>query len=117
MTAPSSTQQSPAPSFHEAPKLDRLVEHFVSAKRSLSSTSDVYRANEIVQDARNYVEQSAILQAKNVFLRTGVSEQINVLRSVRDGLESVGQEAQVEFQVNYISIHLHESGLGIDNTP
>lgn len=94
----SSPQQSPAASTHEAP-LEQLVEHFVAAKRSLSSTALVYRANEIVQDARGHIEECAILRAKNTFLRSGVDEQVNVLNSVRSGLDSVSAEAQVDFQV------------------
>lgn len=90
---------SPAGSTHE-PTLSGLVQHFVAAKRSLSSTTHVFRANEIVHDARGFVEESAILRAKNTFIRHGVAEQVELLHSVHDSLESVGADAQLEFQVS-----------------
>lgn len=85
-------------SYYEAPTLEHLVDHFVAAKRSLSSTTHVYRANEIVHGARGLVEQSAVLRAKNTHLRSGVAEQIHLLDSVHGGLDSVGREAEVDFK-------------------
>jgi len=93
-----SASPSPTASIHEPPTLDRLVVYFVAAKRSLSSTSQVWRANKIVQEARRLVEEHAVLKAKNTFVRHGVEEQVNVLHSVGTGLETVAREAQVEFQ-------------------
>jgi len=93
-----SVSPSPNASIHEPATLDRLVVYFVAAKRSLSSTSQVSRADEIVRGARRLIEEHAVLKAKNTFVRTGVDEQVNVLHSVGTGLETVGREAQVEFQ-------------------
>lgn len=91
---------SPAGSISEAPSLERLVACFVAAKRSLSATSHVYKANEIVEDARSLVEEGGILRAKNTYVRNGVEEQFHVLQNIHGGLEAVGQEAQVDFQVS-----------------
>lgn len=94
----SPSSPSPNASIHEPASLDTLVAYFVAAKRSLSSTKQVWRADEIVRQARRLVEEHAVLKAKNTFVRTGVDEQVNVLHSVGTGLETVGREAQVDFQ-------------------
>lgn len=92
---------SPSHSYEETPTLERLVTHFLAAKRSLSSTDQVYRANEIVNGARSHIEESAVLQAKNTFLRKGVDEEVHALHSVRDGLDTVGRTAELEFKVGF----------------
>ncbi|PNS13900.1 hypothetical protein CAC42_1391 [Sphaceloma murrayae] len=79
---------SPSGSHSEAPSLDRLVACFVAAKRSLSATSHVYRANEIVEDARSFVEESGVLRAKSIYVRNGVEEQLHVLQNIHGGLEA-----------------------------
>jgi len=101
-----SSPRSAAGSYQEAPTLDRLVGHLVAAKRSLSSSAQVYRANEIVQEARLSVEKSAVLRAKNTFVRNGVDEQVHVLHAAGAGLERVAREAQVDFQVRVIKFVL-----------
>ncbi|KAF2221704.1 autophagy-related protein 17 [Elsinoe ampelina] len=92
-----SNSASPAGSLSEPPSLDRLVAYFVAAKRSLSATTHVYKANEIVEDARALVEQGGVLKAKNTYVRNGIEEQIHVLQNIHGGLESVGLEAQLDF--------------------
>jgi len=111
MAQASSSPRSPAESIQEPPALDVLVEHFVAAKRSLSSTAQVYRANEIVQDARRLVEEHAVLSAKSTFVRNGLNEQLHVLHTIGAGVDSVSREAQVDFQVDtsYASTSIHVS--------
>jgi autophagy-related protein 17 len=87
---------SPSRSIDE---LERLVHHYVAAKRSLSSIALVSRAHNIVTTARCLVEETAILSAKNAFVRQGVLEEANVLVAVRDGLDSIGRETDVDFKV------------------
>lgn len=89
------TSSSPQPSFlaSESETLERLVSHFVAAKRSLSATAHVYRANEIVDTARSLIEEAAVLEAKNAFLERGVNEEANVLVAVKDGLDGIGRDA------------------------
>ena len=91
-----SEQASPSRSIDE---LERLVQHFVAAKRSLSSTASVERAHHVVTTARRLVEDTAVLSAKNAFVRQGVLEEANVLVAVRDGLDSIGRETDVDFKV------------------
>jgi autophagy-related protein 17 len=79
--------------------LDALVSHLLDSKRSLSSISTVWRANEIVTSARSALEESAILSARTGFLRNGVSEQVRILRKVRGGVENVYKEGQRDFKV------------------
>lgn len=96
-----SGSQSIGPGSHApptAPSLDVLVGHFVAAKKSLASTSHVYRANEIVEDARALIEEAAVLKSKNTYVRNGVQEQVRILRNIHGGLEAVGLEAQIDFQ-------------------
>ncbi|KAI4745041.1 APG17-domain-containing protein [Aureobasidium sp. EXF-12298] len=90
-----SEQASPSRSIDE---LERLVQHFVAAKRSLSSTASVSRAHHVVTTARRLVEETAVLSAKNAFVKQGVLEEANVLVAVRDGLDSIGRETDVDFK-------------------
>jgi len=92
--------QSPDDSYNEPPSLDHIVTHFVAAKRALASSTHVQRANEIVQEGRRYVEHHAVLSSKNAFIKDGVEEEIQVLHSIRGGLETVGNEAQADFGVS-----------------
>jgi autophagy-related protein 17 len=79
--------------------LEALVSHLLASKRSLSSISTVWRANEIVTSARSALEESVILSSKTIYLRDGISEQVKVLRMVRGGIENVYKEGQREFEV------------------
>ena len=94
-----SEQSEQASQSRSIDELERLVQHFVAAKRSLSSTALVARAHDVVTTARHLVEESAVLSAKNAFLRQGVLEEANVLVAVRDGLDSIGRETDVDFKV------------------
>ena len=102
-TSDSSSAASPSPpaspvtSIHEPPTLGRLVVHFVSAKRSLTSTSYVWRANEIVTSSRALIEEIAVLNAKNAFARRGIDDQLETLSAIRDGVAEYGETADVEF--------------------
>ena len=82
-----------------ADPLERLVGHFVAAKRALSSTGQVWRANEIVTAARASLEENAILRAKNTFLCRASRQQLDALRAVQYGVEQVGQDAHSDLKV------------------
>jgi autophagy-related protein 17 len=106
-TSRSHTSVSPAASqAHSATEdlvpLEALVSHLLASKRSLSSISTVWRANEIVTSARSALEESVILSSKTMYLRDGISEQVKILRNVRGGIESVYKDGQREFEV-----HIH----------
>ncbi|KAK5144601.1 hypothetical protein LTR04_001513 [Oleoguttula sp. CCFEE 6159] len=55
------------------------------------------RANEIVNEARGLLEENAVLDAKNTFLRKGLGQQTNALKAVRRGVEHVAREGREEF--------------------
>jgi len=101
-------QASPSRSIDD---LERLVHHFVAAKRSLSSTALVSRAHHVVTTARRLVEETAVLSAKNAFVRQGVLEEANVLVSVRDGLDTIGRETDVDFKAVIHQLDLADNRL------
>ncbi|KAF2680457.1 hypothetical protein K458DRAFT_421400 [Lentithecium fluviatile CBS 122367] len=78
--------------------LEDLVNHFVASKRSLNSQTILWRANEIVNQARELLEENAILSAKNTSIRNIVDEQVDALVAVRRGIEVVEADVQVEFK-------------------
>ncbi|KAK0969738.1 autophagy protein 17 [Friedmanniomyces endolithicus] len=106
----SSASDSPPPSSPEAstqqgpPSLERIVVHFVAAKRSLASTSHLWRANEIVTRSRALIEEIAVLNARNAFARHGVDDQLDLLHAIRDGVAESSDVAGDEFQVIVASL-------------
>ncbi|KZF21669.1 putative kinase activator [Xylona heveae TC161] len=78
--------------------LETLVSHLLASKRSLSSISHVWRANEIVNSARASLEEGVVLGARTGFLRRGIDDQIAVLARVRATVEEVAREGQMEFK-------------------
>lgn len=81
------------------PSLEQLVSCFVSAKRSLSSVTHVWRANEIVNNARSLLEENAVLTAKNKYIRRTVQDRVNNLRAIQYGVDQIGSDIQTEFEV------------------
>jgi autophagy-related protein 17 len=78
--------------------IDTLVSHLLASKRSLSSISTVWRANEIVTSARSALEETIILDSRTAFLRRGISQQARILRKIRNGVDHVYREGQRDFQ-------------------
>ncbi|KAI5199236.1 APG17-domain-containing protein [Aureobasidium subglaciale] len=103
-----SRQASPERSIDE---LEGLVQHFVAAKRSLSSATLISRAHDIVTTARALVEETAVLTAKNAFVRQGVLEEANVLVAIRDGLDNIGRETDVDFKAVIHQLDLADNRL------
>jgi autophagy-related protein 17 len=79
--------------------LEDLVNHFVASKRSLNTQTVLWRANEIVNTARELLEENAILAAKTSSIRAIVDEQVDALEAVRRGIDVVEAEVQAEFKV------------------
>ncbi|EME45613.1 hypothetical protein DOTSEDRAFT_71344 [Dothistroma septosporum NZE10] len=102
-TSDSSLSSSPPPpdspeaSYEGPPTLERLVVHFVSAKRSLNSTSYVFRANELVTSSRSLVEEIAVLNARNAFAKRGLDEQVDTLDAIRDAIVDDGDNVSEQF--------------------
>lgn len=87
------------------------MNHFVASKRSLSSTTTLWRANEIANSARLLLEENAILSAKNSFIRCSIEEQIDALEAVRRGIGMVEAEVKTEFKNLLHSLDTSFSGL------
>lgn len=87
---------------NQDPSLETLVSHLLASKRSLSSISTAWRANEIVTSARTKLEESVMLNARTEFLRSGIVEQVKVLRKVRGGIEGVYREGTRDFKVRLL---------------
>ncbi|KAL4939628.1 hypothetical protein BDV06DRAFT_198516 [Aspergillus oleicola] len=101
-TSASSSESSelPAePQGHETgpPPLETLISHLVAAKRSLSSISHVWRANEIVTSARSTLEDSVVVSARTGFLRAGLNDQLRLLYNVRAEVEEISLRGRSEF--------------------
>uniref|UniRef100_A0A093VV76 Autophagy-related protein 17 n=1 Tax=Talaromyces marneffei PM1 TaxID=1077442 RepID=A0A093VV76_TALMA len=97
--APQRVAGHDSPPLAEEPKsqLDTLISYLVAAKRSLSSIYHVSRADEIVNTARNALEESVVLSAKTGFLRRGQKNQIRLLYNVRGGIGNISHRGRAEF--------------------
>ncbi|KAF7193553.1 Autophagy-related protein [Pseudocercospora fuligena] len=106
LSASPSPPQSPEASLHYQgpPSLERLVVHFVEAKRSLNATSHVYRANELVTNSRSLIEEIAALNAKNAYAKKGLDEQAETLDAIRDALIDDGSKVSDEFDATIGSL-------------
>jgi autophagy-related protein 17 len=92
-------QQGSAEQQQQPPSLERLVLHFVAAKKSLVATQHVYRATELASSSRALVEEIAALNAKTSYARRGVDEQLGTLREIRGAVADAGEKAGDEFKV------------------
>lgn len=99
---PTSPQQSLA--YRGEPSLERLVLHFVAAKKSLTATQHVYRATELATSSRALIEEIAALHAKNSYARRGVDEQLETLREIRAAVADAGEHAGDEFTQTIASL-------------
>lgn len=99
---PTSPQQTST--YHGEPSLERLVLHFVAAKKSLTATQHVYRATELATSSRALIEEIAALNAKNSYARRGVDEQLETLREIRAVVADAGEHAGDEFTQTIASL-------------
>jgi len=83
---------------HVLPDTEQVIQYFVAAKRALTSTTFVWRANELVTSSRALVEELAILQARTTFSERAVGEQAGTLYAIRDSVASASTEAGDEFE-------------------
>lgn len=93
----SPAQQSPSTSSYAEPSLQRLTTHFVTAKRSLSTTHHVFRANELVTSSRKLVEEVAVLNARNEYATRAAEEGVRVLEDTKWAIEQKGDDAESDF--------------------
>lgn len=106
-----SVSRSPSPALsleeeqeHSPPTLERLVLYFVSAKRSLASTTQVYRANELVTHSRSLIEEIAVLSAKNSFSRKALLEGLDTLTAVRDAVLNEDEQIAADFESKVLKL-------------
>ncbi|KAI5307265.1 autophagy protein 17 [Ascosphaera pollenicola] len=91
-------QQLDVSSSSQPIPLDILIRHLLHAKRHLSSIAQLYRAQHIVQLARQSLQDSVIVSARTTFLRRGLNEQLSLLYAVRDQVEGVLSQGQKELR-------------------
>jgi len=94
-SAHSSHQSLPARSTNT---LESLIPHLLASKRSLSSVSHVYRANELCDSTRLSLEKSAVITARTSFLRNGIISQTHVLQQVQQSATNTASQGKVEFE-------------------
>ncbi|KAM3416937.1 Autophagy-related protein 17 [Cercospora zeina] len=103
-----------SPVVRHLPGLQDLVVHFVDAKKSLSATSHVYRANELVTNSRALIEEIAILSAKNTYARRGLDEQVSTLDAIREAL--VDDETKISDEFDVTIADLDKAHARLDKT-
>ncbi len=81
------------------PSLQQLVEYFRAAKDALANTGPAERANSIVIEARTAVEEAAVLNGRNAFLRRVIVRQQRSLQGVAASLTQISEGVEEEFQV------------------
>ncbi|KAF2124277.1 hypothetical protein P153DRAFT_302840 [Dothidotthia symphoricarpi CBS 119687] len=119
-TSPASSTSSvgsrtSADDHHDYPEtLDGLLTHFVASKRSLNTQTVLWRANDIVNTARELLEENAILVAKNTAIRNIVDEQVDTLEALRRGIDVVESEVATEFK--QLLHHVDTSFAGLNST-
>lgn len=103
MEASPSPPASPADSTSTAASshalsLEDLVQIFVAAKRSLASQTVLWRANQVVTEARKHLEDNAVIVARICSLQTVVEEQTERMKAVRYGIDKAEGEIQSEYK-------------------
>ena len=75
-----------------------LVRHLLGAKQSLSSMALVLRAHDLATHARQMYEDSVVQSAQTGFLHWVITEEVQVLRMLRQGMERTYDKARREFK-------------------
>ncbi|KAK2616491.1 autophagy protein 17 [Conoideocrella luteorostrata] len=78
--------------------IDDLVNHLLTAKRSLSSMNHVLRANELATSARQLYEETLLLAAQTTFVRNSVLDEIAILVRICRNLQSTYEWGQRDFK-------------------
>lgn len=79
------------------PSLETLVSYLIVAKRGLSSYHYVWRANEIVTEARTALEDSVVVSSRTTFLRRGLNSQLRLLYNIRSEVADISKRGRSEF--------------------
>lgn len=81
------------------------ITHLLAAKRSLSSISHVYRANNLCTSTRLSLEKSATLTARTSFLRSGITSQLDVLQQVQLHTQATARQGREEFEAIVVGLN------------
>ncbi|KAJ6138883.1 Autophagy-related protein 17 [Penicillium samsonianum] len=81
------------------PQVETLISYLLGAKRSLSSITHVWRANEIVTASHSALEKSVVLCSRTGFLRRGLNGQLRLLYDVRTEVEQISYRGRDEFSM------------------
>jgi len=79
------------------PNLETLVSYLIVAKRGLSCYHYVWRANEIVTEARTALEDSVVVSSRTTFLRRGLNSQLRLLYNIRSEVADISKRGRSEF--------------------
>ena len=93
--SPRSPRRNPAST--SASPFESLIPHLLASKRSLSSVSSVYRANELCSSTRLALENAATITARTSFLHSGINSQLEILRRVHDSAANNAKQGRAEF--------------------
>lgn len=80
-------------------RLGLLITYFVTAKKSLATVAQVRRVSEIVAAARANVESLAETDLSNGSLAASLSKQLEVAKSLVDGMTLIDSASRAEFEV------------------
>lgn len=94
--------------------LEDLVNHFVASKRSLNTQTVLWRATDLVNSARELLEENAVLAAKNTSIHNIIEQQIDTLEALRRGIDVVASEVEAEFK--QLLHHVDTSFSGLNST-
>ncbi|KAJ5467835.1 Autophagy-related protein 17 [Penicillium sp. IBT 31633x] len=93
------------------PQVDTLISYLLGAKRSLTSISHVWRANEIVTASHSALEKSVVVCSRTGFLRRGLNGQLRLLYNVRTEVEQISYRGRDEFSVALKSLDVADARL------
>ncbi|KAI9812530.1 MAG: autophagy protein 17 [Phylliscum demangeonii] len=87
--------------FRTATRLDTLLDYLLASKRSLSSTTLVWRSNVIVHGAREALTEGVVLRARAPAScgRRWLAEPRRLLARIQHGMEQAAGRAQAGFEV------------------
>ena len=107
---------SPSQSLSKRPTstLETLVPHLLASKRSLSSISHVYRANELCTSTRQAIENSALIIGRTAFVRNGIQSQLGILHDVQQNTAHTARQAKAEHET--VIKHVDEANRRLQRT-
>ncbi|KAA8904403.1 autophagy-related protein 17 [Sphaerosporella brunnea] len=88
-----------------------LTNWFLNAKRSLSSITLCTRAHQLVDNARQALQEASIVSARCVFLRTSLQDQLKIADQVNRMVHTTKDAARTEFEKTLIDLDAADTRL------